>query len=375
MPWQEVTAMSSRKDFVVGANQEGANIRQLCKDFQITPRTGYKWLDRYRTLGDVGLADRSRRPQRSPRRTPLLIEEAVLTLRREHPAWGARKLHACLVDKVADLPGASTLEAILQRAGAVDPREASKHRAFQRFEHAHPNQLWQADFKGHVPLASGRCHPLTVLDDHSRYSLGVAACADETTETVQTHFTAFFRAYGLPERILLDNGAPWGGDSDSRYTVLTAWLLRLDIAVSHGRPYHPQTQGKDERFNRTLLDELLGDRCYLDLVGCQAAFDAWRTMYNHQRPHQALDYAVPASRYTVSPRSMPSTLPPITYDTPFQVRRVQGKGEISFQSRTFVIGRAFRGQPVGLRPTSPDGHWDVYFCQELIKTIDLRATS
>jgi transposase InsO family protein len=375
MPWREVTTMSSRKEFVVLASQEGANIRELCRRFAITPRTGYKWLERYRKGGDGDLGDRSRRPQRSPTRTGGAIEDAVLTERRAHPAWGARKLHARLVGQIADLPSPSTVGAILQRAGAIDPKESTKHRAFQRFEHAHPNQLWQTDFKGHVPLARGRCHPLTVLDDHSRYALGLAACADETGATVQTQFTTIFRRYGLPERILFDNGAPWGGSGDDRNTALTVWLLRLGIALSHGRPYHPQTQGKDERFHRTLMDELLGDRCYLDLLGCQAAFDTWRAEYNHDRPHQALDYAVPSSRYTVSPRSLPTTLPPITYDPALQVRRVQGKGEISFQNREFLVGRAFHGHPVGLCPSSTDGRWEVYFCQHLVTTIDFRASA
>jgi transposase InsO family protein len=373
MPWQEMTRMSSRKEFVVLASQEGANIRELCRRYEITPRTGYKWLERYRRDGEVGLTDHSRRPHRSPRRTAGAIEAAVLSERHAHPAWGARKLHARLIGTIVALPSASTVAAILQRAGAIDPAESAKHRPFQRFEHAHPNQLWQTDFKGHVPLARGRCHPLTVLDDHSRYALGVAACADETGATVQTQFTTIFRRYGLPERILFDNGAPWGGHGDDRYTALTVWLLRLGIALSHGRPYHPQTQGKDERFHRTLMDELLGNRCYLDLPSCQAAFDTWRAEYNHDRPHQALAYAVPASHYAVSPRSLPASLPPITYGPSCQVRRVQGKGEISFQGRDFLVGRAFHGHPVGLRPTDTDGRWEVYFCQQIVTTIDCRT--
>jgi transposase InsO family protein len=375
MPWQEVSTMSLRQEFVTLARHEGANVRELCRRFAISPRTGYKWLGRYAGDGEAGLVDRSRRPQHSPDRTPAGVEERIVALREEHPAWGARKLHAILDGKVVGLPTPSTITAILRRRGLVDPTEALKHRAWQRFEHPEPNHLWQADFKGHVPLQRGRCHPLTVLDDHSRFSLGLDACLDETAATVQPHFTRIFRRYGLPVRLLLDNGAPWGGVPTSPYTALTAWFLRLGITVCHGRPYHPQTQGKEERFHRTLVAEVLGDRCYLNLPTSQIAFDRWRRTYNHERPHQALDYAVPASRYRASSRSFPDPLPPIEYAPDLQVRMVQGKGEISFQRREFAIGEAFRGHPVGLRPTRTDGQWEVYFCQQLITTIDFRMPS
>ena len=236
-------------------------MRELCRRFGISPTTGYKWLERFRVGGEAGLSDRPRRPQHSPGRTGSEIEEMVLKVRDTHPAWGGRKLRAWLSARGHELlPSPSTITAILRRHGRIDPSEGAKHRAWQRFEHLEPNQLWQMDFKGHFAMLEGRCHPLTVLDDHSRFSLGLEACGDERTQTVQQRLTRIFRRYGLPERMVMDNGAPWGHDADHHHTPLTVWLLRLGISVSHGRPYHPQTQGKDERFHRTLKAEVFAWR-------------------------------------------------------------------------------------------------------------------
>ena len=163
------------------------------------------------------------------------------------------------------------------------------------------------------PAAPGRCHPLTILDDHSRYALGLAACPNQRTATVRAHLVTAFERYGLPDRVLVDNGSPWGNHPAHPYTPLTVWLRRLGIAVSHSRPYHPETLGKDERFHGTLERELGRQPPRPDLDAWQTAFDAWRHEYNHVRPHDSLDLAVPASRYHVSPRPYPAELPPLPY--------------------------------------------------------------
>jgi transposase InsO family protein len=373
MPWGEVSTMSLRREFVMLAQQEGANIRELCRRYRIQPRIGYKWLGRYVQDGASGLADRSRRPHRSPHRTDEAVEAAVTGLRRQHPCWGGRKLRRRLLELgVAGVPSAGTITAILHRHQLIEASESSKHRAFERFEHAAPNDLWQMDFKGHFATAAGRCHPLTILDDHSRFALALAACADERRSTVEAAMTGAFRRYGLPNRMLMDNGAPWGNDTDPPWTRLTAWLLRLGIGVSHGRPYHPQTQGKDERFHRTLQAELIGRRAWRDLRQCQSAFDDWRHVYNAERPHEALGLATPATRYQASRRSFPESLPAIDYGSGAIVRKVQDKGRIFFANRIWKVGKAFHGQPVALRPTLADGCYDVVFCQHKIAALDLR---
>jgi transposase InsO family protein/transposase-like protein len=380
MPWKESTVLDQRREFINLALSEDANIRFLCRRFGISAKTGYKWLNRYGEGGASALHDCSRRPHNSPYRTAASMEQAVLAVREAHPAWGGRKIRAWLSQFGSwgngrghhPLPSPSTITAILHRCGAINPVESSKHMPWQRFEAPVPNALWQMDFKGHFPLLNRlRCHPLTVVDDNSRYALGVDACAGETKEMVQPHLTRLFRTYGLPRCILCDNGQPWGTRDEYRYTKLSVWLIRLGIAVSHSRVCHPETLGKNERFNRTLRVELISTKTFTDLDDCQRHFDQWRMIYNFERPHETLAMGVPASRYQPSPREYPNPLPPIEYNHSDTVRKVQGKGEIFFRGRVFKVSRAFAGYPVALRPTSTDGLFNVYFCTQQISTINL----
>ncbi len=375
MPWKETTTMSLRTEFIHQVEKAGIHMSQLCRQFGISRKTGYKWLKRYRKEGESGLADRSRRPHRSPKRSSEVLEAAVVAIRQEHAAWGGRKIRAHLERKgQSQLPSASTITEILRRNGQIDEQEALKHRSFQRFEMEQPNQLWQMDFKGYFVLTEGgSCHPLTVLDDHSRFLLGLQACPDERGQTVRERLTVIFRCYGLPERMLMDNGSPWGYDGDHPHTALTTWLIRLGIHVSHGHPYHPQTQGKDERLHRTLQTELLSRHSWTDLPQCQLLFDPWRESYNCQRPHEALQMQSPSSRYQPSPRPFPDTLPPILYTPGDIVRKVNEDGRISFHNLSFRVGKAFRLQPVAIRPTLTDGDFDVFFCLQKIARFSLRV--
>lgn len=371
MPWKVSSTMSARREFVFLANYPDANIRALCRRFGVSSATAYKWLDRFQNEGASGLADRSRRPHHSPRKTAPLLEDAVLSLRRQHPAWGGRKLHQRLLDLgQQQVPSASTITAILKRHQMIEAAEAVKHQAFLRFEHDAPNDLWQMDFKGDFAVARGRCYPLTMLDDHSRFALAVLACPKISTELARPLLTTVFRRYGLPRRITCDNGPPWGS-SNSKYTKLAVWLMRLGIAVSHSRPRHPQTQGKDERFHRTLQAEVLRYLEADNLALCQDRFEQWRHVYNTERPHEALGLKVPATRYQPSQRSYPERLPVIEYGPDDIVRKVRGYGHIKYKSREYHIGKAFAGLCVALRFTTTDGLLDVYFCQHRIGQINL----
>jgi transposase InsO family protein len=286
MPWKEVSAMLLREEFVVLARAAPANVAELCRRFGISRKTGYKWLAREQAGGKRSLVDASRRPHASPLQTSAAVEALVVKWRQAHPAWGGRKLRARLLQLgESQVPAASTIQAILRRHGLIDPVESTKHHAWQRFEYESPNDLWQMDFKGHFAMTSHtRCHPLTVLDDHSRFSLTLLACENEQTATVQNGLTATFRRYGLPRRMLADNGSPWGCGGVHSYTPLAVWLIRLGVRVMHGRPYHPQTQGKEERFHRTLQAEVLQGAQFDDLRDCQQKFDRWRDVYNLERP-------------------------------------------------------------------------------------------
>ncbi len=373
MPWKSGTVMDSRLEFVRFAEQGDVAMTELCRRFGISRQTGYEYLRRFRVEGMKGLKDRSSRPHSSPRQTAPAMETRLIELRDDHPAWGARKLARRLKDLGATgVPSVSTVTEVLRRHGKLDPAEAASHRAHQRFERSAPNSLWQMDFKGHFAMDRGRCHPLTVLDDHSRYSLGILACANETEATVQGHLSSLFRRFGLPDEMLADNGSPWGGSGAQGYTALEVWLLRVGIRLYHGRPYHPQTQGKDERFHRTLKLEVLQMRRLADLAACQQAFDRFRPVYNEERPHEGLAMAVPASRYTPSPVPFPERLAEPEYYQTDTIRRVHQDGAITFQTRRAKLPQAFAGLDVALRPTATDGVWRVFFARFVIAEVDLR---
>jgi transposase InsO family protein len=415
MPWKESSAMSQRLEFVRLATQESANIRQLCRRFEVSHTSAYKWLSRYRDAAAAAatdspalqeaLLDRSRRPLNSPRRTPVEVERAIIEVRTAHPSWGGRKIRARLIDLGHDeqrLPQPSTITSILSRHQLIDEEESNKRHQLIRFEHPHPNDLWQMDFKGEFALdtssSSARgsfCYPLTVLDDHSRFALALTACPSQSTKSTQKALTEVFRRYGLPERMTMDNGSPWGTPRGARcYTHFAVWLMRLGISVTHSRPHHPQTQGKDERFHRTLEAELLRPNRRDDLTSTrqnnrhrrpyprlspentieawQKQFDLWRVIYNCQRPHEALGMQVPAQRYQPSPRSFPEVLPAVEYDSSDIVRKVQRRGLISYHKKHYFIGSAFYGLNVALRYTLSDGVMEVFFCDQKVGQIRLR---
>jgi transposase InsO family protein len=299
------------------------------------------------------------------------MESQVLAVRQRYPFYGGRKIrHVLLHQGVESPPAASTITAILDRHDLLAPQRR-RVRNWQRFEHAAPNALWQMDFKGHFATTRGRCHPLTVLDDHSRFCVCLAACRDELATTVQRHLLAAFERYGLPERILMDNGSPWGSAGQGLHTRFSAGLIRLGISVWHGRPLHPQTQGKDERFHRTLKLEVISQQpVWHDIPYVQTAFDRWRPEYNFKRPHEALDFAVPASRFAPSARALPRRVPDIQYGSDFLVRKVMDNGRIKFKGEPYFVGKAFIGDPVGLLQVG-EAVWEVYYCHQRIVRIDL----
>jgi transposase InsO family protein len=374
MPWKETTPMSERKAFVGEALKGEASVSALCREFGISRKTGYKWLKRYQEEGTSGLADQSRRPQHSPTQTPPEVEQVIVEAREAHPTWGSRKLKRWLENRgYRSIPAPSTVTDILARHGLLSVEESRKHTPWQRFEMDKPNDLWQMDFKGDFQMGNGqRCHPLTVLDDHSRFLVGLKACPNETTKTVQDHVTTLFREFGLPARMLMDHGSPWSGPAEHRHTRFTVWLLRLGIPVSHGRPYHPQTQGKDERLHRTLKGELLNTARFDTLDDYQTRFDHWRTLYNHERPHHALDLDPPAAHYQPSSRPLPDELPPLTFPPGAIIRKVTLIGDISFRNRLLHVGVAFQKLPVGLLYDDfNDSLLHVYFNSIRVTTLDL----
>jgi transposase InsO family protein len=367
--------MSERqKMMAMMESSPGISVREWSRRWGVSRKTVYKWQKRLELEGMSGLADRSRRPHHSPGKTSSLLESRVVELRQANPGVSACKLRVMLVKAgEKNLPSSCTLNAILRRHGLIAPAASEARQHWQRFEKASPNEMWQMDFKGHVGMSGGgRCHPLTVLDDHSRYCVVLQSCGNEQSTTVQSALVSAYRKHGMPWKMLMDNGSPWGDEGKNPWTKLTVWMLRLGIRVSHGRPRHPQTQGKIERFHRSLKDELLRWREFADLSACAEAFAVWREKYNEERPHVALAYEVPSSRYQVSSRSYPEKLPTWEYASSDVVRKVSQGGEIKLKGRTWRIGKGFVGEQVAVRPSVKDGEKEVWYAGQWVGVLEER---
>ena len=368
MPWKESTRLSEREEFVAMARQQAIPMSELCRRFGISRKTGYKWLSREDSH------DRSRRPLNSPTRTAADLEQRVVELRQRHPAWGGRKISRWLLDRgIETAPSPSTVTHILRRHDLLSPAVAGAGGRYTRFEHPRPNALWQMDFKGDVATAAQRCHPLTAVDDHSRYAVVLQALPGQARDGVQQALTRTFRTYGLPERMNMDNGQPWGSPSALHgVSRLTVWLIRLGVGISFSAPAHPQTNGKDERFHRSLKAEVLAGRYFENLSTIQHAFDRWRRLYNHERPHDALGLNVPATRYRPSPRPFPEALPAIEYSADDHVQMVGWNGEVRFRGRRWKVSNALQGLPIAFRRgNAKTEQFDLYFCHHRLGTIDL----
>jgi transposase InsO family protein len=382
MSFKLKTVMEQRQEFVLLANHPEANIKELCERFGLSRKTGYKWLNRYKAQGTDGLRDKSRCPRQSPNRMDNRLEQEIITIRKDNPEWGAKKIMAIMrsANKFSVIPALSTINKILKRNGLVSVDKSMKAQRWQRYEHPYPNALWQMDFKGYFDLLDhSTCHPLTILDDHSRFNIGLFACKDEKHYTVQQYLTNVFRIFGLPEMILADNGSPWGAAGNlpdygiRAYTKLEKWLMRLQVKIIHGQAYHPQTQGKEERFHRTLKTELLQYEQFKNYSHCQQRFDWWREKYNCQRPHEAISFDVPAKRYIISNRVFPEMLLPVEYPASDSICKVREGGLITFKKKEYRVGKAFIGDYVALRQTS-NTTYEIYYCNQLIRILNLQPS-
>jgi transposase InsO family protein len=387
MPFKNITVMEQRFEFIllIQSNRK-FKFNELCKRYKISRTTGYKWFNRYKEGGIKNLQDKSKRPVNSPNKSRKDIEEYVVNLRGKEPEWGPKKLHRILHNRLGEgtypfeiVPCKNTIGKMLKRNGLIDLEKSEQSKAWQHFEYEEPNDLWQIDFKGYFSMLNNRsCHPLVILDDHSRFNIGLYACDDQKNLTVKIHLIESFEKYGLPERILSDNGTPWGaGTRDTEgglrpFSELEKWLIRLNVKLIHGRPYHPQTQGKEERFNKTFKMEVLKHNNFKNTDHCQEYFDKWREKYNCIRPHESLNLDVPAIHYSPSERAYPEIIPPVEYDDSFSIRKVQDKGLISFKGKEFKIGRGFIGDYVGIRPINKDGEYEVVFCNHFLRKITFR---
>jgi transposase InsO family protein len=373
MPWKEVTAMSHRRELVFLAEQGEVSVAELARRFGVSRKTIYKWLARARADPAESFANRSRRPHTMPTRIAPDMETAILVFADTHPTWGGKKLHYGMRQQgIAEVPTPRTITRILRRHDRHPVHPDTPRPALQRFVAAAPNVLWQMDYKGWEHLRTGRVYPLTVLDDHSRFLLALQAAADQRWWTVQAVLTACFERYGLPWDILADNGPPWGAPGEDAPTRLELWLMQLGVTLIHGRPFHPQTQGKVERLHRTLKADVFAGPAYRDLVDAQRACDDFRTIYNHDRPHEGLQQQVPGAVYRLSPRPFPPRIEPPTYADEADIRRVSANGTIRYRGFTLRVSHALTGQDVGVYPTARDGVVEIHYYRTVLRRYTLR---
>jgi transposase InsO family protein len=346
MPWLETDVRDQRIQFVIAARRPGADVTAVCRAFGISRTTGYKWLSRDATAGSVAaLADRSRRPHHSPRRTPAGITARVGALRRAF-GWGGHKLAILLAAEGIDLTP-RTVDRIIQRERWTR-RDAAAAPALRRFARAKPNELWQMDAKGAYPLETGgQCHALSVIDDHSRFAVGLAALPTLATGGVRAALTRCFAQYGVPDAMLMDHGTPWWSTQGSAgLTTLAVFLLQQGIRPVYGAVRHPQTQGKVERFHRTLSERLRWAGVPTTLAGFRSTLAWFREEYNHVRPHAALQMEPPALHFTASARPFQPVPSPWIYPVGADVRRVRGNGTVAIAGSSYFVSVALQGEDV-----------------------------
>lgn len=338
--------MEERIEFIAQALGENVSFSQLCREFEISRPTGYRWLNRYREIGGfVQLEEKSRRPHHSPRQTAARIEEEVKKARVRY-GWGARKLKDRLwIEKGIDLTE-TTINRILRRKELIAPEE-SHQRAVKRFEKKSPNELWQIDFKGDYRLSKGCCYPLSLLDDHSRFSVGLYGLSDQQGETVHACLVETFEKYGVPQAMLMDHGTPWWSTTNAHgLTWVSVSLIKQGIRIYLSGVRHPQTQGKVERFHRTLKAAMRHRGVPETLSEWKVALQEFRHEYNHIRPHEALEMSVPASRYQHSDRAYNPDPPEWEYPEGSIVKRLNTQGCLEYNRRRYFVCEALAGERV-----------------------------
>lgn len=378
MPWKVPAVSDVRFALCHAVRSLHAPVARVAREFGVSRKTAHKWLAAFDAAGPepaaAALADRSRRPRRSPGRTPDPVERDVLAVRDRYN-WGPRKIRAFLLQQAErdglppppGLPSVRTVGAILARHGRVAPAEPDPA-PVQRFERAAPNELWQLDHKGPLEVERRSVTPLTVVDDHSRYCLAFRTLTDKTTASAFAALWDVFADAGLPDAVLSDNAFNTTGPEAPGLSWFDSRLIRLGIRPCHGRPYHPQTQGKCERLHGTAVRELIDFNARRDrLAHYDADAERWRGVYNTLRPHEALGDRPPVTRWRPSPRRRPDALPEPRYDPGQPVRKIGSCGEVSFNGYRILVGRGLAGDHV--RVEEHDREVRIYYCWKQVRAV------
>lgn len=379
MPWTARSVVNERMVFI-SRLQDGERMSELCREFGISRKTGYKLLARFTDHGPAGLYDQSRARHTVRHRVSAELEALLVEARDKHPSWGARKLHAWLRTHVPGLhvPAIGTISRVLKRRGLIEPRKRRRAQSVLPYgpktrRSSEANELWGIDFKGQFRLGNGRlCYPLTVTDHYSRFLLGCEALESTQGKPAKEALKQVFREYGLPVAIRSDNGPPFASNSIAGLSELSVWWLKLGIVPERIEPGHPEQNGRHERMHLTLKQETTRPPGQ-NLLQQQERFERFARIYNEERPHEALGDQPPATAYTPSTRSLPKNDPEPTYPLHDLTRQLDRAGRLSFGSprRAYAIGRVLALEPVGLREVE-DGRWLVTFADLDLGHIDLR---
>lgn len=372
MPWEEKGLKTMREEFVKRVLSHEKSKRALCEEYGISRPTGDKWIARYLACED--LDDKSKAPRTIANKTDEEIETLIVNYRKQYPAIGAAKIHRMLLDEgKTDIPCAKTINNIFKRNGLIKKEDSLASTQHKRFAKSIPNEMWQTDFKGHFTIKDGfRCHPLDIIDDHSRYNLCCSPLGSETFAEVRPYMESVFKEYGLPISFLCDNGNPWGTSQSAGFTKFEVWLMELGVLTLHGRGCHPQTQGKEERFNGSLTREFLRYNTFENQADAARKLSEYRDFYNNKRPHHSLDLETPSTRYTKSDRPYPNKIEAWEYGCDFETRTVKETGYITIRGQGYFLSEAFGGKRIAIRESSMgDGLLNLYFRQFKIAQIDV----
>lgn len=378
MPWLETNPMDQRVRLLEDVRLGRMSMTALCAHYQISRKTGYKWIAREAEEGRRGLADRSRAPHHCPHKISDEMAALLCEFRIKHDDWGARKLLTVLQTRYPrrrDWPAPSTVADLLQREGLVRRhrrrRARVEHPGAPRVQTVAPNDVWTTDFKGEFRTGDGiYCYPLTLADLHARFLLDCHGRYSTKTVTAWPVFEAAFREYGLPLAMRSDNGPPFATTSIHGLSKLSVWWMRLGIRHDRITPGTPSENGAHERMHRTLKRRAIRP-ARATMSAQQRAFNAFRAEFNEERPHESLGMVTPASVYTPSPRPYPARVPVPEYPGHFTVKKITTGGTFRFGNRVLYLANALTGELVGLDEVD-DGLWHIHFNTVLIATLDER---
>ena len=374
MPWREINPMDSKLKFVSLAMENIFNMNELCSFFNISRKTGYKWLNRYMEEGPEGLRDKPRTPNHIPHRTSKEMKSFIVTCRKKHPTWGARKISqkAQQIAPELSLPSETTINNILNQAGLIFKKRRRRkvaHPGRPALTAKNPNDVWTTDYKGEFKTRDGLyCYPLTILDEYSRFLFGCQGLYSNNYEGAFKVFKKAFKEYGLPKNIKSDNGVPFASNGLARLSKLSAWWIKLGINPVFIQPSSPYQNGVHERMHKTLKNESTIPPSG-NMKTQQRRFNRWKDEYNFHRPHEALEGKYPSQIYRPSLKEYPSKLQNIDYPNHFEVRFVGSNRCFSWHQNIIFTSAAVENEYIGLEEVT-DGVWAIYFSWKRLGFLD-----